>query len=275
MFADEIQKMLTSMTEIIEALGQNSGLLSSLDEWNSQLSSYAQAINSGVVKPLAYTVLALFILLELYNTTQRMAAGPGSNTYGIQQVAVVMIKFVLCKLAIDYSYDIVNTLFAVSGQITRGIAAYVGSGQVEAGLDIDSVMAGLETGWTAQISAWSSMQIATVVLHFLSIAVNTIVAARFVELYLYTALAALPITTFCNQELHGIGLNFLKSYMAVSIQGALLYLVIGFFPALYASLGQAGNDLTSQAWALVGQTFILALAALSTGKWARSICNAM
>ena len=44
------------------------------------------------------------------------------------------------------------------------------------------------------------------------------------------------MATLCYQELHGVAVNFLKSYLAVALQGAVLYLVIGFYPALAASL---------------------------------------
>lgn len=36
------------------------------------------------------------------------------------------------------------------------------------------------------------------------------------------------MATLCYQELHGVAVNFLKSYLAVALQGAVLYLVIGF-----------------------------------------------
>lgn len=54
-------------------MGQNSGLLSSLTDWNSTLAGYADSISSGVVMPIALTVLALFMVLELYNFTQTIA----------------------------------------------------------------------------------------------------------------------------------------------------------------------------------------------------------
>lgn len=54
-------------------MGQNSGLLSTLTDWNGTLAGYAESISSGVVTPVALTLLALFMVLELYNATQRIA----------------------------------------------------------------------------------------------------------------------------------------------------------------------------------------------------------
>lgn len=275
MFTKQILDMLNSISGTVSNMGQNSGLLSDLNTWNSALAGYANSVNSSVVKPIAYTVLTLFILLELYHTTERIAASPSSNTYVLQQVGMVLLKFCLCKIAVDFNTTIVNTIFAVTGKITANIAQYVSSGQVNASLDSNALVAGLDGGIGAQISAFSSLSFVSIVLWFLNIVVNTIVTARFIELYVYTAIAPLPITTLCNQELRSIGVNFLKSYAAVSLQGALLYLVIGFFPALYSALGTGGGDLVAQAWDMVGQAAILAVAVFATGRWSKSICNAM
>ena len=107
-----------------------------------------------------------------------------------------------------------------------------------------------------------------------NIVVNTIVAARFIELYVYNAMASLSIATLCYQELHGIAVNFLKSYLAVALQGAVLYLVIGFYPALAGSLG-TGGSITEQAWAMLGQSVILLVAVFMSGKFTKAITSAM
>lgn len=82
------------------------------------------------------------------------------------------------------------------------------------------------------------------------------------------------IATLCYQELHGIAVNFLKSYLAVALQGAVLYLVIGFYPALAGSLG-TGGSITEQAWAMLGQSVILLVAVFMSGKFTKAITNAM
>lgn len=97
---------------------------------------------------------------------------------------------------------------------------------------------------------------------------------RCIELYVYNAMASLSIATLCYQELHGIAVNFLKSYLAVALQGAVLYLVIGFYPALAGSLG-TGGSITEQAWAMLGQSVILLVAVFMSGKFTKAITNAM
>lgn len=92
--------------------------------------------------------------------------------------------------------------------------------------------------------------------------------------YVYNAMASLSIATLCYQELHGIAVNFLKSYLAVALQGAVLYLVIGFYPALAGSLG-TGGSITEQAWAMLGQSVILLVAVFMSGKFTKAITSAI
>lgn len=255
-------------------MGQNSGLLSSLDSWNASLAGYASSISTGVVMPIALTLLSLFMILELYNTTQRIAVNGSSNAFTIQQIALVMLKIVVCRWAVLHTTDLLNAIFSVTGSITNGIAGYVGSGEVTASLDVDALM-GTLSGGLGNMPVALELMVVGWLLRIVSIIVNTIVAARFIELYVYNAMAALPIATLCYQELHGVGVNFFKSYTAVALQGSILYLVIGFYPALIGNLSVSGGSLTGQVWGMLGQAVILLVAVFMSGKFTKAITNAM
>lgn len=257
-------------------MGENSGLLLDLNSWNASLAGYSSAISSGVVMPVALTLLALFMMLEMYNMTMRISMNGGnSNAFTVWQICMTLIKLLICKELVTYSTGLLNLIMVLTGSITAGIGDYIGSGQVTAALDVDALMAGLESSIGAQISTWAILHIVNVMIWVVGIVTSTIVAARFIELYVYNALAPLSIATFCSQEMHGIGLGFLKSYTAVALQGAVLYLVIGFYPALAASLGGGSGSMADQAWALLGRSGILLIAVMMSGKFTRAVTGAM
>ena len=248
-------------------MGQNSGLLSTLTDWNGTLAGYAESISSGVVTPVALTLLALFMVLELYNATQRIAMNGSSNAYTIQQIALVMMKIVLCRWMVLHTTEILNALFEIAATVTRGISGYVGSGDIDAAVEaLPGGIGNMPVALELMVVGW--------MLRLVNIVVNTIVAARFIELYVYNALASLSMATLCYQELHGVAVNFLKSYLAVALQGAVLYLVIGFYPALAASLG-SGGSITEQAWAMLGQSVILLVAVFMSGKFTKAVTGAI
>lgn len=196
-------------------MGQNSGLLSSLTDWNSTLAGYADSISTGVVMPVALTLLALFMILELYNATQRIAMNGSNNAFTIQQIALVMLKIVVCRWAVVHTTEILNALFEIASTVTTGISGYVGSGEVNTTVDIENAIAALPGG-IGNMPVALELMVVGWMLRIVNIVVNTIVAARFIELYVYNAMASLSIATLCYQELHGIAVNFLKSYLAVT-----------------------------------------------------------
>ena len=157
--------------------------------------------------------------------------------------------------------------------MTNGIAGYVGSGQVNTEVNIENAISALPGG-IGNMPVAMELMVVSWMLRLVNIVINTIVAARFIELYVYNALASLPIATLCYRELHGIAVNFLKNYMAVALQGAVLYLVIGFYPALTASLG-SGGDITEQAWAMLGKSVILLVAVFMSGRFTKAITSAI
>ena len=264
---------MEGISATVNSMGQNSGLLSSLTDWNSTLAGYADSISTGVVMPVALTLLALFMILELYNATQRIAMNGSNNAFTIQQIALVMLKIVVCRWAVVHTTEILNALFEVASTVTVGISGYVGSGEVNTNVDIENAIAALPGG-IGNMPVALELMVVGWMLRIVNIVVNTIVAARFIELYVYNAMASLSIATLCYQELHGIAVNVLKSYLAVALQGAVLYLVIGFYPALAGSLG-TGGSITEQAWAMLGQSVILLVAVFMSGKFTKAITNAM
>lgn len=272
---DAIQNILNKIIASASGMGENSGLLEDLNTWNSTLAGFSNTIASNIVLPIALVILSLFFILEFYNAFMRSAAGgQGSSTYMMFTIFQSFIKMALCLWAVQNSTVILNALFGISAQITTGISGVVNSGSVSATIDSSS-LAELDGHFFEQLSTTLVLQIVSVGIKIIAIVVDTLVAARFIELYVYNAFAAIPITTLCYQELHNVGIGFLKSYAGVALQGSILYLVIGFYPALAASVGTGGGDVVDQAWGLLAQSVILLVAMIMSGKFAKAITSAV
>ena len=57
----------------------------------------------------------------------------------------------------------------------------------------------------------------------LSFIIILTVYGRFFRLYLYTAIAPVPLATFAGQPTQSIGASFLKSYAGVCLEGAISF----------------------------------------------------
>ena len=61
------------------------------------------------------------------------------------------------------------------------------------------------------------------------------VYGRFFRLYLYTAIAPIPLSTFAGEPTQNVGKSFLKSYAAVCLEGAIIVLACIIFSVFASS----------------------------------------
>ena len=52
------------------------------------------------------------------------------------------------------------------------------------------------------------------------------VYGRFFRLYMYTALAPLPLASFAGESTQSVGISFIKSYVGVCLEGAVIVLAV-------------------------------------------------
>ena len=92
-----------------------------------------------------------------------------------------------------------------------------------------------ECGFFESIPLWAVTLIGSLVITVLSFVVILTVYGRFFKLYIYTALSPLPFATFAGEPSQAIGVNFLKSYAGVCLEGAVIILACVIFSAFAAS----------------------------------------
>ena len=81
------------------------------------------------------------------------------------------------------------------------------------------------------------------------------VYGRFFKLYMYTALAPVPLSTFAGEPTQSVGKAFLRSYAAVCLEGAIVALACVLF-SLFASSPPAADaslPVVTQVWGYVGE----------------------
>jgi len=243
------------------------------------------AIYSGVIKmmesgvmPVAYVILGLFFVLELYNITIRTEGQQG--TMGIEIPFKVMFKIVLCKTAIDSTKLILEAMYAVSTQLINNIRGVIsGSGSLTtANLDaVRTSVASMDFG----VKLMTSVEVTLIylIVQFVMIIITVIVVGRMIEVYVMMAVAPVPLATFPNAEMSSIAKNFLKGFAAVCLQGVLIYIVVAIFPLLFgnAAMGKVDDPANFSASMMnaAGYSFVLLISVFATGKWSKMICNAM
>lgn len=253
-------------------------LVLSPETFNTSIYNGVLLIMKNAVMPVAYVMLGLLFVFELYNITIRTEGQHG--TTGTEIPFRVIFKIIMCKWAIDSTQLIMGAIYDVSAQIIKNIGSTISGGVTLTPADIEVIRAIVEDmDFGVKLMTSVEVTIIYLIVNFVMVIISVIVVGRMMELYVYMAIAPVPISTFPNAELSGVGKNFLKGFAAVCIQGVLIYIVVAMFPLLFgnATMGNI-NDPTNFSKSLMtaaGYAFVLLISIFATGRWAKQICNAM
>lgn len=265
------------LDSILSSAGTNS-ITSSLSSWSKDLYGFAMAIQTNVMKPVGYTILALFALLELYRISEQVEAMGGGSDAGVRLISAALVKVAFCKIAMDSMSLFMNAILQVSIILSKGIGKLVSNGKISGLISLNDIYQPItkESFWT-KLMIWLVLIIVMLITMLAGVLVNVVVAGRFLQMYVFLAVAPIPISTMPHHEFSGIAKNFFKSFMAVSIQGTLIYMVQLFYPFLvktaFANMASAG--LWSMIASLLGFSILLIFAVFQTNAWAKSLTTAM
>ena len=98
-------------------------------------------------------------------------------------------------------------------------------------------------------------------------------ARRRVLTLLAVSLAPIPFSTFGSKEQSQIGQNYLRSLLALGLQGFLILICVGVYAVLIQSVSIT-DDAISSIWGIVGYTVLLCFTLFKTSSIAKSVLNA-
>lgn len=272
---DFIMGMIRSILDGVGELGVGeSVLLKTPETYNSALYNGVMSIMDNAVMPIAYILLGLLFMLEIYNITIRTE---GMNHFGFEIVFRTMFKIVLIKLVIDSTPLIMSAIYAISTEIIGSIGGIFTGGMNSINYDsvaLEEYIDGLKILQQTLVAA--QVLIIWIIYKFSIIIVQVIMIGRMFEIYIHLAIAPLPLATLPNTELSGVAKNFLKSFAAVSIQGVIIFIVLGMYHTLIGNMASSsGSDLTSLLLEAMLYSLVLVASLFMTGRWSKSITNAM
>ena len=130
-------------------------------------------------------------------------------------------------------------IFNICTGIVSVIADKMGSAATDMTLPEELETAINEVGFLASIPLWLVTILGCVVIIVLSFVMILTVYSRFFKLYMYTAFAPIPLSSFAGETTSFIGKAFIKSYMGVCMEGAVIVLACLIFSA-FSSSGNVG-----------------------------------
>lgn len=193
----------------------------------------ALTLNDGL-KAIGYGLLVLFFALSICKSTINFR-----DLRRPEQGLRFFIRFVLAKTAVTYGIDLMTAIFNICTGIVSVIAEKMGTAAADMALPEELETAVNEVGFLASIPLWLVTILGCLVIIVLSFVMILTVYSRFFKLYMYTAFAPIPLSSFAGEATSFMGKAFIKSYMGVCMEGAVIVLACLIFSA-FTSSGNIG-----------------------------------
>lgn len=225
------------------------------------------------LQAIGLAMLVLFFVVGIVKTCSTFA-----EVKRPEHVLKLFVRFAIAKGLVTYGMELMLALFQIFQGVAQAVMDASGLSSVaEMTLPQEMVKAVEDCGFFESIPLWAVTLIGSLVITVLSFVVILTVYGRFFKLYIYTALSPLPFATFAGEPSQAIGVNFLKSYAGVCLEGAVIILACVIFSAFAASppaVDTAAAPAT-MVWSYVGELVFNMLVLVGTVKLADQIIKEM
>ena len=167
------------------------------------------------------------------------------------------IRFVLAKVAVGSCMEIMTAIFSVCGGVVATVMAGMGGSVSTAAALPSEVVTAIEgLGLLESIPLWLVSLLGSLFITVMSFILLLTVYGRFFRLYMFTALAPLPLASFAGEGTAASGKAFLKNYIGVCMEGAVIVLACLIYSAFLSSSTPAADaslPAVTMAWQYIGQ----------------------
>ena len=228
----------------------------------------------GGLKAIAYALLVLFFVIGVVKTTTNC-----SELKRPEQALKLFLRFAIAKAVVTYGMDILLAVFRIIQGVISSIAG--GSGGLVGGdfaLPEEVVTKIFECGFFESIPLWIVSLIGSLLITVLSFVMLLTVYSRFFQLYMYTAIAPIPLSTFAGEGTSAVGKQFLKSYAGVCLQGAIVVLACIIYSAFVTTPPENFDSSLSAvqvAWNYLGEIIFNMLVLVGAVKMSEKVVKEM
>jgi hypothetical protein len=266
-------------------------LVKALDTWNEKLAEIWQILTQspetfkgggiwkaiveihGALQAIAYALLVLFFVIGMVKT-----CGSFTEVKKPEHALKLFVRFAIAKGVITYGLELMMALFQIVQGITSTIMKTAGFGKSKKTVLPDEIVKAVEDcGFFESIPLWAVTLIGGLFITVLSFIMILSVYGRFFRLYMYTAIAPIPLSTFAGETSQNVGKSFVKSYAAVCLEGAVVVLACIIFSLFATSPPVVSADAAAvtMVWSYVGELIFNMLVLVGAVKMSDRVVREM
>ena len=266
-------------------------LENALNSWNEKMSEIWQLVTQspedfkggsiwsvivnihGAVKAIGLALLVLFFVVGVMKT-----CGSFAELKKPEHAIKLFVRFAIAKGVVTYGLELMMALFKIVQGLISTIMNASGLGAADQTvLPAEMVTAIEDCGFFESVPLWAVTLIGSLVITVLSFIMIMSVYGRFFKLYLYTALAPVPLSTFAGEPTQNVGKSFIKSYAAVCLEGAVIILACVIFSLFASSPPEIDPNAApvSMVWSYIAELIFNMLVLVGAVKMADKIVHEM
>ena len=266
-------------------------LINTLNTWNEKLAEVWQLLSmspesfkgggiwrvmvsiNGSLQAIGLALLVLFFLSGVVKTSANLG-----EIKRPEHALKLFIRFAIAKGVVTYGLSLMMGVFSVIQGIVNRIMRTSGiTAASKATLPQEMVDAIEDCGFFESIPLWAVTIIGSLFVTVLSFIIIFTVYGRFFKIYMYTAIAPIPLSSFAGQPTENIGCSFLKGYTAVCLEGAIIVIACVIFSYFASSPPVVDPDAAPAAmvWKYIGELVFNMLVLVGTVKMSDHVVKEM
>lgn len=227
----------------------------------------------GALMAIGLALLVLFFVVGVVKT-----CGSFAEVKKPEHALKLFIRFAIAKGVVTYGLELMMALFEIVQGMVSTIMKASGIGSFDKiTLPKEMVSAIEDCGFFESIPLWAVTLTGGLFITVLSFIMIMTVYGRFFKLYLYTAIAPIPFSSFAGEPSQNVGKSFIKSYAAVCLEGAIIVLACIIFSLFAASPPTIDPDAAavSMVWSYIGEPVFNMLVLVGAVKMADRVVREM
>ena len=235
--------------------------------------SMIENLSETVILPIAGVILTFIACYELI---QMIIEHNNLASFETWTFFKWIFKTAVAVLLIASTFDITMAVFDLAQEVVAQSSSLITDSTT---LD-DSSLSALESTLEEMelgelLGVCLQVTLVNWLLKFISVGIFVVIYGRMIEIYCAVSLAPLPFATFGNREQSQIGQNYLKSLLALGLQGFLIMVCVGIYAVMIQSISyDVADNITSSLWSIVGFSVLLLFTLFKTGSIAKSVLGA-
>ena len=205
----------------------------------------------GGLQAIGYALLVLFFVVGVMKT-----CGSFAELKRPELAIKMFIRFGLAQGVITYGMELMLAVLDIVQGVISTIMNTAGFGAPQATVLPQEIITAIDDcGFFESIPLWAVTLIGGLFIWVLSFVMILSVYGRFFRLYMYTAIAPVPLASFAGEPSQNIGKSFVKSYAAVCLEGAIIVLACIIFSVFAASPPVVDTSAApvTMVWSYVGE----------------------